>query len=76
MYTIREAASKRAGFAWRSYDVQFRLRQEVSPASLVEINTDLWWRCTLSWDGVSAPSSTETPKEPGVGASYPCLDFN
>ncbi|KAH3844364.1 hypothetical protein DPMN_086622 [Dreissena polymorpha] len=60
MYNIREAASKRAGFAWRSYDIQ--LRQEVSPASLAEINTDLWWRCTLSGDGVSAPSCTETPR--------------
>ena len=76
MYNIREAASKRAGFAWRSYDVQFQLRQEVSPASWAEINTDLWWRCTLSGDGVSASSSTETPRGQGVGASYPCLDYN
>ncbi|KAH3813415.1 hypothetical protein DPMN_141871 [Dreissena polymorpha] len=62
MFNIREAASKRAGFAWRSYEVHFRLRQEVSPASWAVINTDLWWRCTLSGYVLSVLSSTEPPR--------------
>ncbi|KAH3887832.1 hypothetical protein DPMN_011854 [Dreissena polymorpha] len=76
MFNIWEAASKRVGFAWRSYDVQFRLRQEVSAASLAVINTDLWWHYTLSGNVLSVPSRTETPKGQGVGTSYPCLDYN
>ncbi|KAH3850638.1 hypothetical protein DPMN_093062 [Dreissena polymorpha] len=50
-----EDASKRACFAWRSYDVRFPLQQEVSFASWAVINTELWWRCTLSGNVLSLP---------------------
>ncbi|KAH3785215.1 hypothetical protein DPMN_163300 [Dreissena polymorpha] len=72
MFNIREP-NKQIGLAWRTYDVQFRLRQEVSPAPWALINTDLWWRCSLSRDNV--PSSSETVRG-RTGNSYPCIDFN
>lgn len=71
MYIIREAASRQKGFAWRSYDEQFRLRQANFPSSWSTINNDLWWRCMQIQDTVDPV---------GVGAvqtkSYTCNDFN
>ncbi|KAH3806354.1 hypothetical protein DPMN_134673 [Dreissena polymorpha] len=43
-WTIREAAYRQGGSAWRSYDEQLRLRQVISPSPWSEINNDLWWR--------------------------------
>ncbi|KAH3861027.1 hypothetical protein DPMN_023953 [Dreissena polymorpha] len=46
-WTIREAAYRQGGSAWRTYDEQFRLRLGISPSPWSEINNDLWWRCIL-----------------------------
>ena len=71
MFNIREAAQKQGGFAWRSYDEQFRLRQENSKMSWAVINTDLWWRCSLSSNSLGANNWGQSQTRPP-----PCLDYN
>lgn len=74
MCNIREAAHRQRGFAWRAYDEQFRLRQEVCKSSWAVINTDLWWRCTLS-EGSTGNTVPVVGQRAGVRQT-PCLDFN
>lgn len=50
MWNIRECAARQSGFAWRTYDEQFRLRQASALAPWGQINNDLWWRCMLVRD--------------------------
>lgn len=45
MSIIREASTKLKGFAWVTYDEQFRLRQAHYPSSWASINQELWLRC-------------------------------
>lgn len=71
MATIRECAG-RPGFAWRTYDKQFRLRQAASPSSWAATNHDLWCRCMGTPDLQANPDATR-PKTP---LRYPCLAFN
>ena len=70
MFNIRESAVNKGGFAWRNYDEQFRLRQALNPSSWAHINSDLWWRCTLTKETSDVPSHTIT------GNKFTCNDFN
>ena len=71
MYNIREAASRKGGFAWRSYDEQFRLRQEINKSSWSVIITDLWWRCSLSNESFQSGQTNSNPAQRRL-----CLDYN
>jgi len=70
MFTIRECASHRGGYAWRLYDEQFRLRQAAMPSSWAQINNDLWWRCMLLDD------RTAPPKQSSSMPKFTCNEFN
>lgn len=71
MYLIREAAARQKGFAWRSYDEQFRIRQGTFPASWSAINNDLWWRCMQIKEPSDAPTDIFTQAKLRT-----CNDFN
>lgn len=63
MWTIRECAARQGGFAWRTYDEQFRLRQAITPASWAHINNDLWWRCLLVKESPNANNRSQRLSE-------------
>lgn len=73
MSVIREAANTHAGFGWRNYDEQFRLRQAAQVQSWGTINSDLWLRCFSS---NQASSSYSNPYSSASSKPPPCLDFN
>ena len=68
MAVIREAAQVRVDFTWRTYDIQFRLRQAANPRPWSEINYDLWMRCMI----VSSPAMGASSR-PFVSAAPPAL---
>ena len=78
---IREAASHSATFTWRSYDEQFRLRQESEVESWGKINSDLWLRLMTS-STVTAPQASTMPNSSNTSKLDPtrvlgtCFDFN
>ena len=54
--TVRMASVQFPGLGWRSYDEQFRLRQEANPArSWAELDVELW--VTVAAASVIAPAS-------------------
>lgn len=71
MSLIRECAHRQGGYAWRTYDEQFRVRQASNPAPWSSINQDLWLRCMSLRD--TTPQVVHTPH--GVNRTK-CLDFN
>ena len=73
MFTIREAAARQGGFAWRAYDEQFRLRQASGFSSWAVINNDLWWRCMIVGSNVPTKVATVPAHSP---RPHPCMDFN
>ena len=81
MNIIREAASRSATFTWRSYDEQFRLRQESEVESWGKINSDLWLRLMTS-STVTAPQASTTSNTSSTSKLDPtrvigtCFDFN
>lgn len=76
MFNIRECALRQVGFAWRTYDEQFRLRQAISPSPWSQIKNDLWWRC------MQLPTTRNTSNNIGHTSitsntnRYTCQDFN
>lgn len=78
MATIRQAASRRQDFAWRSYDEQFRMRQETFLQPWSKLNTDLWLKIMTSVDnnlvylGKQSPQNQSSP----FVRTRPCLYFN
>ncbi|MEW8547619.1 MAG: hypothetical protein AB2693_29275, partial [Candidatus Thiodiazotropha sp.] len=76
MSVIREAANRHAGFGWRNYDEQFRLRQAAQVQSWGTINSDLWLRCFSSNQPNQASSSYSNPYSSAGSKPPPCLDFN
>ena len=88
MNIIREAASRSVTFTWRSYDEQFRLRQESEVQSWGKINSDLWLRLMTSSTVTSnIPQNTQpgalTGGRSSTGNSQydnhvlgTCFDFN
>lgn len=74
MTLIREAANRNAGFGWRLYDEQFRLRQVVKVQPWGVINSDLWLRCFPSGP-VNAMSTSGSFSSAGHKPPA-CLDFN
>ena len=76
MALIRAAAYRQGGFAWRSYDEQFRIRQAAFPVSWGSINHDLWLRC-MSFKGPSTQQSLSSSQKQNIcktfnGFSYHC----
>lgn len=79
MNIIREAASRSATFTWRSYDEQFRLRQESEVESWGKINSDLWLRLMTSSTVTTAstiPNSSNTSRLDPTRVLGTCFDFN
>ena len=75
MAIIREAAQVRGGFSWRTYDVQFRLRQALNPRPWSEINYDLWMRCMIVTGPVVGAHSRPFTPAPQT-SSGKCHEFN
>ena len=56
---VRSAAQQFGGLGWRTYDIQFRLKQAMAPAqSWAVIDSELWLRVLLA----PTPSNFRTPQ--------------
>ena len=56
---VRSAAQQFGGLGWRTYDIQFRLKQAMAPAqSWTVIDSELWLRVLLA----PTPSNFRTPQ--------------
>lgn len=69
MSLIRECSRRQGGYAWRSYDEQFRLRQSMFPSSWSAVNQDLWLRCMSTRDISNDPLVVQKP----IGK---CFEYN
>jgi hypothetical protein len=76
MSTIRQATYRRNDFAWRTYDEQFRLRQENFYQPWSKLNADLWLK-TMTFPNIPAKSDI-TNKPPTNQNPTPaiCRYFN
>ena len=73
LFTIRECAARQSGYAWRTYDEQFRLRMVSCPSNpWSTINNDLWWRCMLVGDNMTTQQALSRPNNP----RHKCIAFN
>ena len=82
MSLIREV-SQNGGYAWRTYDTQFRIRLAVYPAPWSVINQDLWNRCFPvhiigKESSVETQVSNSTYKVPSAAqpSKGKCINFN
>ena len=75
MNIIREAASRSFSFSWRTYDEQFRARQESHVQSWARIHSDLWLR-VMTTNTYPNTNTYPTHTESAYGQRAYCLDFN
>ena len=75
MNIIREAASRSYSFSWRTYDEQFRARQESHVQSWARIHSDLWLR-DMTTNTYPNSNSYPTHTESAYGQRAYCLDFD
>ena len=78
--TIRLAAAQFPGFGWRSYDEQFRLRQEANPSrSWAVLDMELWVTVAAAFSLLPVATTTSTASSAGKNTQSKqssCFSFN